>query len=135
VALERYALSTWRSHFHMNFSFQHAHDVATLLSAQQAHFKMAAIFQQHFKMHFNISFACCSCAFDDAAVHHCAFYITLFASSSIIAMHRFSLILKHLLHLHAITCTSFFAHVLLLFTIILTMLFIACCIRSFVFFP
>jgi hypothetical protein len=44
VVQQRYAMRVWRSHFLMLFSFQHAHDVATLLSAQQAHFNIAAIF-------------------------------------------------------------------------------------------
>jgi hypothetical protein len=74
VVQQRYALSKWRSHFHTNFSFQHAHHLATLLSAQQAHFNIAAIFQQHFKMHFNISFDAHYYAFDH---HHASLHCSL----------------------------------------------------------
>lgn len=71
---QRYALRVWRSHFLALFSFQHAHHVATLLSAQQAHFNIAAIFQQHFKMHFNISVDAHYHTFDH---HHASLHCSL----------------------------------------------------------
>jgi hypothetical protein len=71
VAQHRYVMREWRSHFNTLLSFQHAHHLATLLSAQQAHFNIAAIFQQHFEMHFNISVDAHYYTFDDYHVHHC----------------------------------------------------------------
>jgi hypothetical protein len=59
--------SAQASHFHTSFSFQRVHLIATLLSAQQAHFQMAAIFQKHFRLHFYIS------------MHHASLY-TMHAS-------------------------------------------------------
>ena len=47
--------SAQHPHFPTSFSFQREDDVATLLSAQQVHLQITAIFQQHFQLHFYIS--------------------------------------------------------------------------------